>query len=492
MDRFLCISITLVDPFFHGKRDDDQPEWPPSPMRLFQALLAGSRAGRRNSRWSPDNENVFRSAFCWLEKCEPPQIRTPVAKPAAAYTFFVPNNDSDKKFDRQDRLTSKVARPHRISLHDRSTDIRQKLYYLWCIQEKQWPTAQQHAELLCREARHLVALGWGIDQAIGEGRILTVTEAASLPGRLWRPRHKYRPSDESGLRVPVEGSLKDIESVHQSFLKRVDGQRFNPPSKLKLFDSVMYVNAAMPPPRSRAIFELSEGTAFRTEKANEVAAMLRSLVCRKEHRHDFQEQFNEDSEVYLAGHVNGETHTPPRFSYLPLPTIGHEHADGMIRRLLIAEPYGGNGTHAKWAQKRLRNQVLRDQDRNERGVLLDLWRRTSCDMVRRYIGESRDWATVTPVVLPGFDDGKHAKAEKLFFQAVEQAGLTTDTVTDLTFRKAPFWPGSQHPRHYHRPKYLKHLPAWHVRLRFREPLSGPLALGAGRHVGLGLMAIPQS
>jgi CRISPR-associated protein Csb2 len=30
------------------------------------------------------------------------------------------------------------------------------------------------------------------------------------------------------------------------------------------------------------------------------------------------------------------------------------------------------------------------------------------------------------------------------------------------------------------------MPAWHVYLRFTEKISGPLAIGVGRHFGLGL------
>lgn len=487
VERFLCISVTFLDPLFHGKKDEDTPEWPPSPMRLFQALIAGSRAGCRNSRWSSDNQDPFRAAFCWLEQCEPPQILAPEVSSTVGYTLFVPNNDSDKKFDRQDRLTSKVARPHRISIGSHIRDLRQRLYYLWSIAEDQWPTARKHAELICHEARHLLTLGWGIDQTVGNGSILTNTEAALLPGRRWRSWGAAR-SGRFGWRVPKKGSTKDLEDVHESFLNRMDGHRFTPPQKLKQFNSAVYSSTAILPPRFSACFELPEGVAFRQETTNKVAAMLRSLVCREKHRRDFQGQFSEDSEVYLAGHTGGGEQSPHRFSYLPLPTIGHQHADGMIRRLLIAEPYGGDGLHAQWAQKRLNNQVLRDKNGNERGFLLYLWRKSSQDMVGRYTSESRNWSSVTPVILPGFDDGKLAKAEKLFLKAIRQAEFPIDAVTELTMRKAPFWPGSLHPRYYHRPRYLKHFPAWHICLQFREPISGPLALGAGRHVGLGLMA----
>ena len=489
MTRQLCISVTLFDPLFHGKRDGGEPEWPPSPMRLFQALLAGSRTGCRNGRWSNTDSDPFYAAFCWLERCNAPQIVTPDARPAAAYTLFVPNNDSDKKFDRQDRLTSKVARPHRLTTREPE---QQALHYLWPIPEERWASVRPHAELLCREARHLIALGWGIDQAFGDGRVLTDAEATALSGRRWRPWYNHRPG-QSLSRVPAQGSLDDLEEVHRSFLERVSGPVYNPAVTVSQFGSVMYLSAVTLLPRSYAVFEFPMGVAFRQERVNEVAAMLRSLSCDKQmyrNQQDFREQFpNDDSEVYLAGHVDPRIRsTPARFSFLPLPTIGHDHADGMVRRLLIAEPYDGKGLHARWAQQRLRNQVLRDKDGNECGVLLDLWRTSSNQMVKRYVGESRSWSTVTPVILPGFDDGKHAKAEKLFLQAIEQADLPLGAVSDLTLRKAPFWPGSLHPRQYHRPQYLRHLPAWHVQIRFREPIPGPLAIGGGRHVGLGVMA----
>ncbi|GAB4246169.1 type I-G CRISPR-associated protein Csb2 [Deferrisoma sp.] len=469
MTRHLCISVTLLDPLFHGKGDDGEPEWPPSPMRLFQALLAGARTGCRGARW----EESRAAAFRWLERQGPPLIVAPEARQATEYTFFVPNNDSDAVFERQERLTSKVAHPHRLIEGN-------TIYYVWRIDNA------SHAEAICREARHIVALGWGIDQAIGDGWILSGDEVARLPGQRWRP---WRAAGSGGRvwRIPRQGSLEDLEQCYESFAKRIDRGTYHPPRKPRQFDTVLYLTGTTMPPRHYAAFELPAGVAFRQEAASEVAAMLRSLACAcaKADTHEFPG----GSATYVAGHVtekNGAT--PPRFSYLPLPSIGHEHADGLIRRLLLAEPYGGDGSHARWARARLPNQVLRDNAGNERGVLLDLRSSTSKAMLDRYVGEGRDWSTVTPVFPPGFDDGKHGKAEKLLLKAITQAGYPLDALAELTLRKAPFWPGSQHPRLYRRPHYLRHLPGWHVRLGFREPIPGPVALGAGRHCGLGVFA----
>jgi CRISPR-associated protein Csb2 len=489
MGRQLCISVTFLDPLFHGKGDDKVPEWPPSPMRLFQALLAGSRTGCCGRQWSDTKTEAFR----WLERQDPPVVVTPATRRATALRLFVPNNDSDKKFDRQDRLTSKIVHPHRLLDGD-------TLHYLWAIDEGQWDTAKSHAELLCAEARCLLALGWGIDQVVGNGRILTDAEAAALPGQRWRAWEVHRPGQQM-TRTPVADSLDNLEQVHRSFLDRIKDKQYRPSLKLRKFGTVAYVRQTVLPARPCAVFELPDGVSFRQEDAVKVAAMLRSLTCRlaKADTH----KFPGGSELYVAGHVEDDSPNHARFSYLPLPTIGHPHADGMVRRLLIAEPFGGDGRCARWAQQRLRNAILKDEDGNERGILLDPWRPGSNEMIRGYVGKkegSRTWCTVTPVILPGYDDVKAItqvknksplKAERLLFKCLVHAGIPLESVAGVTLRRAPFWPGSQHPKLYRRPDYLadQHArPGWHVRLVFHEPVSGPLSIGAGRHIGLGIFA----
>lgn len=42
-----CASFTLLDAAFHGRGDDGEPEWPPSPLRAFQALRAAAAARGR-------------------------------------------------------------------------------------------------------------------------------------------------------------------------------------------------------------------------------------------------------------------------------------------------------------------------------------------------------------------------------------------------------------------------------------------------------------
>jgi CRISPR-associated protein Csb2 len=286
MPNYLCISVNFLDPFFHGKGDGDEPEWPPSPMRVFQALLAGSRTGCRNIEWTTVKSDAFR----WLEQMKAPVMITPSARQVPASKVFVPNNDSDKAFDRQDRLTTKRIRPHRLL--DGST-----LYYLWRVDEGESGTAKACAEEICREAKHLLALGWGIDQVVGDGRILTEAEAAALPGHRWRAWDGYQPGHRT-YRVPVEGSLEDLEKVYRSFLLRVDGKQYSPPLKPEKYGTPSYIQASTLPSRCYASFELPEEVAFRQEDTVRVAAMLRSLTCKlaQEDTH----KFPGGSELYVA------------------------------------------------------------------------------------------------------------------------------------------------------------------------------------------------
>ena len=155
--------------------------------------------------------------------------------------------------------------------------------------------------------------------------------------------------------------------------------------------------------------------------------------------------------------------------------------------MLIAEPYGGDGMQAYWARQRLRGQVLVNQQVGPVSVL-SIAEADDDSVFAAYTKSARAWTSVTPVVLPGFDDGKYNKALRLVRKAIEQAGLRPEAIEDIELRPAPFWPGAQHAAAYFRPEYLRGQPAWHVRLQFYDEVPGPLAIGAGRHFGLGLFA----
>src|SRR5579871_3912415 len=94
------LSIRLLDAAFHGRGDGGEPEWPPSPLRAFQALVNAA------ARYWPAAQfgTYARPALEWLEGLTQADGRTPVSPTVVAppgraatrpYRLYVPNNAGD-------------------------------------------------------------------------------------------------------------------------------------------------------------------------------------------------------------------------------------------------------------------------------------------------------------------------------------------------------------------------------------------------------------
>jgi CRISPR-associated protein Csb2 len=162
---------------------------------------------------------------------------------------------------------------------------------------------------------------------------------------------------------------------------------------------------------------------------------------------------------------------------------------GAIRRVVIAEFNESPQSYRSWAQQMLPGQFLIDEKNEERKAML-VPLSNSDWVLQQYTKTADTWATVTPVVLPGSDEGKLAKAEKLFFKALRHAGYSLEAIADFEFRNVSFWPGGDVALRFKRPDYLRNgcWSVYQMRLRWKQAIGGPLAIGAGRHCGLGIFA----
>ncbi|MCX5689884.1 MAG: type I-U CRISPR-associated protein Csb2, partial [Planctomycetota bacterium] len=266
MTDFLCISVTFLQPTCHarlGQEDGAGNEWPPSPLRLFQVLVAGAAA-----RWSGQDDSTRAelkapaplAALQWLERLtatSPPTIFAPHATIGAAVPTYVPNNSADlvgKAWARGDSLatfddrTRKVIRPTR--LHGSTT-----LHYAWQLQSNDRTGASTHIDVITGAARCIVALGWGVDAAIGDARVITSEQCDALgQGELkcWRPQRGAVRG--VALRTPLAGTLDDLLNRHASFLSRLDGGILAPPVPLRQFGVVGYAPSALSASRPFAAF----------------------------------------------------------------------------------------------------------------------------------------------------------------------------------------------------------------------------------------------
>jgi len=76
---------------------------------------------------------------------------------------------------------------------------------------------------------------------------------------------------------------------------------------------------------------------------------------------------------------------------------------------------------------------------------------------------------------------------KLLHKALREAGIDPGLVEEAEFSKTGFLRRAARLREVRLKDWkAKNLILYHVRLRFRSPVRGPIVLGRGRHFGLGL------
>jgi CRISPR-associated protein Csb2 len=88
------------------------------------------------------------------------------------------------------------------------------------------------------------------------------------------------------------------------------------------------------------------------------------------------------------------------------------------------------------------------------------------------------------------------RIDGLIRKAILQAGFPNVLAqhADIEWRKVGFWAGADIADRYGVPDHLKRFPRYHVRIRWREPdgqptaVAGPVCIGGGRFLGLGLFA----
>jgi len=485
---YLLITVHWLDDRYHGLMDrEGPPEWPPSPYRLFQALVAG--AARRGAL-----EDESGKALAWLQTIEPPMIIAPHARPGQIVTRFVPNNDGDKKPDRQTRLTGKTFRP---TLMLDPPDI----HYLWEIREDQ----VSQAETVCKVARYLTCLGWGIDMAYADGQLIGDEIISKLLGVRWFPKEGVM-RDNGMLRVPVFGqeagvnSLDDLKRAHKSALGRIKhGKPLNIVEKPTVFQSVFYESKERLLSRPYVVFELRRNDgkhfAYPQNRLIHITGMVRHLAIERMEKSPPEDVDDDWLDAYVAGHPKAGATEHHQFSYVPLPSIGHQQADQAVRRVMIVAPVGDD--RFLWhLAARLDGQQLKPTPETNLNHPPTLVRVRADRFARSYTEASNTWASVTPVILPGHDDRKLNKTRKLIAKALAQAGIEKCEFEWSALSQFPKslsshkYDHNKRPAGYIRPDHLLTQTAVHLKLRFNDDVQvpGPLAIGAGRHCGLGIFA----
>jgi len=460
----LQLTVRFFDGRYHGGG------WPPSPARLFQALVAGAKSGGAG-------DNALR----WLECLGPPEIFVRAAQPGTQYTIYVPNNSFDK--DRKSTRTSKVVAPRILTRH-RAGDP--DVIYRWSVGDA--PGERQRVAALDDVASRLRSLGWGVDFAAA---VAELSESDSVPAGL--ERLAPSPNGELSLRLPNEGFLTHLEECHRAFRARISGQGINPFTRPTRFGQARYSWAGQSSSRAVAAFLLQrldgKPLAARWDQVQTVSAWLRHAAGEALKTEQSAGLTPERIDSFVYGHT-GQEELGQRLSFVPLPSIGHPNADGGVRRVLIVNPPGAEDRTLHLLRLKLRGAVLTGEGSVSRAVLEPALERGPVFL--RYLDKARIWQSATPVILHGHNASRGqislSKTNRLLLQAFAAAGFPEEAIARMTFQTAPFWPGCGAASAIRVPRHLAQWPRLHVEVEFKEMIAGPVLAGIGRHYGLGVFA----
>jgi CRISPR-associated protein Csb2 len=450
------------------RSDRDSAEWPPHPGRLFSALVAA------HAERDPDDE-AEREALRWLERQPPPSLNASGASRRVVQTVYVPVNDTlgPGSVPRKGFTAKLVAEkikvlPERRSKQPRTfpsvTPQSPRVVFIW--PEADATEAAAHRLALERLAANMTYLGHSS----------SLVRAAICDDP---PSPNLRPDDEGTclLRVATAGRLDDLLATY------LDGRRPSP----GLYCS--YAEVPESPSEETPSSTLGRLITFRIQGVGRlplVAAPKRTAAVRDA----LMSLADQPPLEVLSGHApDGSQSKRDHAAIFPLAFVGHRHADGSIKGFAVAVPEdmgADERIHVLRALGRLRGLTLGRDGAWAVERLVDEPTLRSLG-VGPYVRPATTWATVTPMVFDRFPKaGPGRDARSLAAEACRRIGLPEPEDVEVSpvslhrgvptspeFRLRPK-PGVP-PRPYH-----------HVAIRFADAVRGPIALGAGRFLGMGL------
>ncbi len=474
----LNLTVAFATSRYHGRSREDELEFPPSPLRLFQALIAGSHCGA----YDVIHRDKRDRALQWLETLEPPVIETPVGcKTGTGITNYVPNNDNETPNTGHIRTAK--------SFLGMVFPSGNTLLYRWRFESNQ--EADENAAVLCSMARLVTHLGQHQDTVYVSGEITDDSEASAELG-VMRPTER----DDGNWTSPKAGALDAYRQQYQTWLKGNSKDNVSIPSRRVHYRSLETISFDVP----MALFEMwqNEDERLRYDPRDllQPAGMVKHAMLEWLKSHPaFSEHYGADlTSRLIAGHEADNQHgvqfNGAHIACVPIPSLNEEGvADGLIRRVLLI----GLGCEEKKAielfesvANGINGAALEDQF-----VKVGYLKKASLnDSVLRLFTRkaSRVWRTITPIILTGLMR-RGRGAEVLIARALKQAEVNENDIASIAAFSGPIVPKTVHALDYRIEKnsYLAQTPRYHAEVIFKRPVEGALVMGRGRHYGFGLM-----
>ena len=458
---------------------DDAPDWPPQPDRVFSALV---------SAWAARGERPEeRAALEWLEAQPPPDVHASGHTSRTTPDVFVPPNDP--RASRAAKTYMRVMPEGRPRQPRRFPVARPDDPVMSLV----WRTEPAPAQLDALNA---------ITRCVGYlGHSASLVRCRFLSAAA--PAHR-RPARQPARRRVYPGRLRELEEAHQANPVRPAVRPGAPvlagrsPASAPLGDVdddwlvLEVVGGEVPDVRTSAL----------------VCRVLRKTLMSGYRRTGLGGAIPE----IVSGHTSDRAPTRlPHLAIAPLAFAGFPHADGHVLGFAFIPPHDTTLARIEGFRTAFEN-VAHYRRSEERRVLTlqgppligplhlapvpgDGTRKRSLS-TEPYLGRSRTWASVTPIVLERHLKSRdEAEVRELVASACENAGLPRPHPKRIRAGKhsaiegmPPARPLAGEPpwTRWKAPRSLASRQLVHAVIDFEREVPGPVLLGAGRFTGLGL------
>lgn len=501
MSKALLISVRLHEGRYHGMGEEF-----PAPARLFQALIAGAGLS------GPLSNDVV-AALEWLERLDPPLIAAPRMWGGQSFTNYVPNNDLDTVGGDYRRIgsvkTSKVIKPKLF-------DAAIPFLFAWSFMPDEDSDAK--STTIRDLADRIYQFGRGVDFAWAWGEILEIesfeSQLVGYPGRVYRPT---RSGVGTTVACPQAGSWCSLRERHERGGQRflVVGSHKTPRYQFTQAPKPRFAQIAYDSPPARFVFELRSSTSesvfapYPLERASQLVTKLRDAAV-AQLQDGLPNQVQEVERALVGRKPDGANAIPAaaRVRIIPLPSIGHQHVDSAIRRVLVEVPTACplRRDDVCWAFSGL---SLSEAEANS-GSSVMLTRTDELGILAHYGVDSsrhRTWQTVTPIALS--EQGRRRRIDPMRAKAEAKSGLERREeqqraafaliqslrhadirchVESIQIQREPFTANGQRVETFAVETRFEKERLWHAQITFSEPIAGPVVIGDGRFLGLGLLA----
>jgi CRISPR-associated protein Csb2 len=467
----LEIEVTFTAGQFHGE------EWPPSPARLFQALVAASHHGAHGLI----HLGVRDEALRWLERQEPPSILAPEAVRQREHLInYVPNNDDEFGVDAHVRTDK--------SLGGWFFPPSNAVAYQWPIGAE--ANATKQADVIAAMSSLVTYVGRTVDLAYARGRLLDAKLSANAVGR-----KRWQPTEREGGRWLVPAT-EFLELLDRRFPRSVSAE---PPdftnTRQVSYEPEDVLRLKVPV----AVFEMlrmdGRKLAFDPRDLRQPAGMVRNaMLCWADATPGIRPHFAADQLArFLQGHKSAggkERSEGGHFAVVPLPSVNPPSftADGWLRRVAVIGYGVASPVDRELFEELTRglHGALLEDNGKPRGELRLLTAREQQRVLAPLVGPASRWRSITPVVLTGFTR-KGRAAEACLLRALLQQGFRAEDIGSVAAFTGPVVLTAQPARAYRVQGYLATTPRIHAEVIFRRQLVGPLVVGRGRFTGFGLL-----